>query len=171
MENSRNSVETPDQNKTAMPKVTNAISAMRGLLVSNRFLALLLVCVQLYYVFNHIRLYSALYILLLDLVFPMIMDGMIRGHSAPQNEDDLPLPLLRKKYRYNAVAAKALSFGFLLNIIMLIAWHYNYRTNPPEQDFLQSLPAAILIAYVCVRLLVWIFYLLVFRYAPSKLMK
>ncbi len=162
-----------DLNKTtdtaAMTRVTRDISAMRSLLISNRFIALILAAVQLYYIFNGIRLYTALYILLTDLLFPMIMEGLIKG-KLPQN-DDLPLPMLRKKYRYTPAASKALSTGFLLNIVMMIAWHYNYTINPPEQEMLQSLPSALLFAYVAVRVIIWISYLLLFKYTPDKLMK
>ncbi len=154
-----------------MAAVTNGISAMRGLLISNRFLALVLIVVQLFFIFNGIRLFSPLYIILLDLAFPMIMEGLIKNRTIQKPEDDLPLPLLRKKYHYSGLASKALSFGFLLNVVMLIAWHYNYTSNPPEQEMLRGLPSLILIAYVVVRLFIWAFYLLMFRKFPHKLMK
>ncbi len=154
-----------------MTAVTNGISAMRGLLISNRFLALVLVVVQLGFIFSGFRLFSPLYIILLDLAFPMIMEGLIKSRTEPKTEDDLPLPLLRKKYRYSATASKALSFGFLLNVVMLIAWHYNFTANPPEQEMLRGLPSLILIAYVVVRLCIWAFYLLMFKKFPHKLMK
>ncbi|MCR5824182.1 MAG: hypothetical protein K6G60_07120 [Lachnospiraceae bacterium] len=160
-----------EKKNSEMTKVTNSISMMRGLLVSNRFLAVLLAVVQVYYVVNKIMLFSPLYILLLDLLFPMIMEGMMKGHANVKAEEDLPLPLLRKKYRYTALASKALSFGFLLNVIMLIAWHYNYRIKPPEIEMLKAFPLVIISAYVLVRLVIWFFYLLMFKFSPSTLMK
>ncbi len=160
-----------ENDKASMTRVTNGISAMRGLLISSRFLIALTAIIQFLYIINKIRLYSPLYILLLALIFPMIMEGMIKGHANMGDEEDLPLPLLRKKYGFSFAKSKAHSFAFLLNVIMLIAWHYNYTVNPPEQEALKSLPAAILIAYVLVRLLLWLFYLLMFKFAPTKLMK
>ncbi len=154
----------------AMTKVTNGISMLKGLRVSALFLLILLAASQIYMIVMRFKLYSPLYILLLVLFFPMIMEGILNSKGAT-DESGLPLPMLRKKYKFTFSKTKAHSYSFLLNIVLLIAWHYNFTVRPPEIEILRSFPSGILFGYVAVRLVVWIAYLLIFKFAPARLMK
>ena len=155
--------------KEKMDRVVSGVSSLRGLLISNRFLAIILVILQVYFAFNSYRNYTPLYIILLDLLFPLILEGAFKSRAA--DEASLPFPLLRKKYGFTGSKKKALSYGFLLNVVLIFAWRYGYIANEVAFENAESLPVAVMIAYVTVRLVVWIFYYLSFKFFPAKIMK
>ncbi|MCR5585706.1 MAG: hypothetical protein K6F63_09780 [Lachnospiraceae bacterium] len=152
-----------------MTGITNSISNLRGLLISNRLLAVLCAVSQIYLIVIGYKIFSPLYILVTDLLLPMILEGFMNNGSENKQNEELPLPLLRKKYNFSFKRGKALSYGFLLNVVLLIAWHYNFAKY--EVSLMRSLPSAVLFAYVATRVVIWIVYLLIFKFFPSKLMK
>jgi hypothetical protein len=155
--------------KNEMTGITNSISNLRGLLISNRLLAILCAISQIYLIVIGQRIFSPLYIIVTDLLLPMILEGFLSNDPDNEKKEDLPLPLLRKKYSFSFKRCKALSYGFLLNVILIIAWHYNFSKY--DVSPIRSIPSAVLLAYVSVRVMVWFVYLLIFKFFPSKLMK
>ena len=148
-------------------RTTNSISNLRSLIISNRLLALLCAVTQIFLIVTEKKLFSPLYVIFADLLFPFVFEGFVKNGNEEKKEE-LPLPLLRKKYNFYPARLRAFSYGFLLNVVLLIAWHYNFAKY---ESPIRSLPSAVLFAYVLTRIVVWLVYLAIFKFAPSKLMK
>ncbi len=152
-----------------MDRLLLRIAAFRGVLIADRTEAVMLFATFILFTVNKYYNPLPLYLCLFDLVVPLVLHGLLKNRlPADSAEDQLPLPLLRKKYKYSESFSKAHSFNFILMTLLLFIWNQNVTKTPPEYGPAKALPLALLVMYVLIRLIFWAYYLLLFKFNTMK---
>lgn len=143
------------------------LSSFMGLKISCYFLSGALFLAQIYFVINSYRNFSALYILVANLLLPLILEESFKKEKVP---GALPFPMLAEKHRFSYASKKAKTYGFIVNLIFLLAWCLNYAEK--EIAFLPApfISLGILVVYIIVRIIVWLGFLVGFKVCPMKMM-
>lgn len=143
------------------------LSSFMGLKISGYFLSGMLFISQIYFVINSYKNFSTLYILVSNLLLPLILEESFKKEKSSLS---LPFPMLSEKYRFSYAIKKARTYGFIVNLIFLFAWCISYTEK--EVAFLPAayVSLGILVFYIIIRIVVWLGFLVVFKICPTKMM-
>ena len=144
-----------------------------SLKISNTVVILFLFGLQLVFVFFGYQNYSPVYILFATLIAPYLL-SLVLDRGQQKNKDSEKkesYPELRKKLGYSDLKYTCQSYTFLMTVVLLILWHF--RMRGVETAFAQApaMPVLTLFIYAAVRIAVWLFYLILFRFFPFKAFK
>jgi hypothetical protein len=143
-----------------------AIANYRGVIISKRFLTLFLGLISLYLGVIKYAM-SPLYILIILSALPPILSFALKDYAQKYKykllielTQDKPflLNVLKRKYKYSKVDYVATSISYLLALIFIGLWQYNYTTLENIHNTLEKVPVLILAAGLVLRFLTIIFY-------------
>lgn len=167
-----------------MNKEIRAVAYHRALIISKWFLSSTLLIMALYLGIRRFPV-SPLYILLFLNILPPIfsfaandygkkkqykMNG--QANSLVMNkilqdiikDDPFLLGTLKRKYKYTKLRYVSNSASYLISLILIGLWQYNYNQQYYLPDYLQMIPILLLGSSIMIRLLGIVFYQLKLRY-------
>lgn len=149
-----------------MKKEIHSIAKHRALLISKYYLALVLIVTTLYLGLINYAL-SPFYVFIVLYGIPPIFRSIIKDNSERYPDGFLKklttdssflLNSLKKKYKYSKTNYLANSVSYLIALLMIGLWQFNYNTMVRIHPFLQLLPSLILSTALILRYLGIIFY-------------
>lgn len=158
-----------------MKKEIRAVANHRALIISKLFLSSTLLIAALYLGFRRFPV-SPLYILLFLNALPPVFSFAATDYGKKsQNkilqdiikDDPFLLGTLKKKYKYTKLRYVTNSASYLISLILIGLWQYNYNQQYYLPDYLQLLPILLLASGIMIRLLGILFYQLKLRYDLS----
>ena len=158
-----------------MKKEIRAVAYYRALIISKWFLTSVLLIMALYLGLRRFPI-SPLYILLFLNVLPPILSFAVIDYSKKaqykllQNmvrENDFLLGTLKKKYNYSKLRYISNSASYLISLILISLWQYNYSQSYYLPEHLRLIPILSLSVSILIRILGSGFYQLKFRYDVS----
>lgn len=156
-----------------MDRTISRFSTFMSLKLSNAVVILFLFALQLVFVFFDYRNFSPVYILFATLIAPFLL-SLVLDRGQNQNKDSQKkesYPELRKKLGYTDLKYQCQSYTFLMTVILLILWHFRMRGVEAVFSPASQMPVLTLFIYAAVRIAVWLFYLILFRFFPFKAFK
>ncbi|MBO7335336.1 MAG: hypothetical protein J6U42_00180 [Lachnospiraceae bacterium] len=156
-----------------MDRTISRFSTFMSLKLSNTVVILFLFALQLVFVFFGYQNYSPVYILFATLIAPFLLSLVLdRGQDKKKDSQKKEsYPELRKKLGYSDLKYQCQSYTFLMTVILLILWHFRMRGVEAVFSPASSMPVLTLFIYAAVRIAVWLFYLILFRFFPFKAFK
>lgn len=161
-----------NEKASIMKKEIRAVAHYRALLISKWYLSFLLLIVGLYLGIKRFPI-SPLYILLFLNALPPIFSFAAKDYgSKSQNRilqdiiTDKPFLLgtFIKKYKYSKLHYVSNSASYLISLILISLWQYNYNQQYYIPTFLKMTPIIILVTSITLRMLGIIYYRWKFPY-------
>lgn len=156
-----------------MKNEIRAIAKFRSLIISRYFITLLLLIVSLYLGFIRYAL-SPFYILLALNVLPAILNNVFKEYACKSKllsdiTKDQPFKLnyLKGKYKYSRLNYVSNSISYLITLLLIGLWQYNYSNSGNIKELIIYIPAIILVIGVLLRFLGNVFYQLKIHYDLS----
>lgn len=150
------------------------IARYRALIISRYFITLLLLIMSLYLGFIRYAL-SPFYILLALNVIPTILNNVFKEYTGKSKllmeitkEQTFKLIYLKGKYKYSRLNYVSNSIAYLITLLLICLWQYNYSTSGNIYKIIVYVPAIILVTGVFLRLLGNVFYLFKLKYDLSN---
>ncbi len=156
-----------------MDRTISRFSTFMSLKLSNAVVILFLFALQLVFVFFDYRNFSPVYILFATLIAPFLL-SLVLDRGQNKNKDSQKkesYPELRKKLGYTDLKYQCQSYTFLMTVILLILWYFRMRGVEAVFSPASQMPVLTLFIYAAVRIAVWLFYLILFRFFPFKAFK
>lgn len=155
-----------------MKKEIRLLSQYRSLMISRHFLTLILSVIAIGFSFFHYNM-APLYTVILLNAFPPVLTYAIRDNIknarnplliAVAKDETFLLEHLRKRYRYSRLSYLSNSITFLIAILFMALWQYNFSTKAPVPHYLERLPVIILSAGLLLRIIGIPFYRIKLHY-------
>ena len=155
-----------------MKKEIRLLSQYRSLIISRHFLTLILSITAIgFALFNYNM--APLYTVILLNAFPPILTYAILDNvknakkpllTAVAKEETFLLEHLKKRYRYSRVNYLSNSVTFLIAMLFLALWQYNFSTMALVPTYLRKLPVIILSSGLLLRIIGIPFYQIKLHY-------
>ncbi len=161
-----------NEKTTIINKEIHAIASYRALLISKRFLSAFLLIMALYLGIRRFPV-SPLYILLFLNALPIIFTFAVNDYYKKGQykllknlveEKPFLLGTLKSKYKYTKLGYVSNSISYLIAIVLIGLWQYNYNTQYYVSVYLKNIPFLILSSGLTVRLVGIVFYHFKLRY-------
>lgn len=155
-----------------MKKEIRLLSQYRSLIISRHFLTLILSITALGFSLFRYNL-APLYTVILLNAFPPVLAFAIsdtgKKTSKPlliaiTKEESFLLEHLKQRYRYSRLNYLSNSITYLIAILFLALWQYNFSTTSPVPPYLLKLPVVILSAGLLLRMIGIPFYQIKLHY-------
>ncbi len=155
-----------------MKKEIRLLSQYRSLIISRNFLTLILSVTAIGFSFFHYNM-APLYTVILLNAFPPILTYAIQDNVknarypfliTVAKEETFLLEHLKKRYRYSRLKYLSNSITFLIAMLFLALWQYNFSTKASVSPYLQKLPVIIMAAGLLLRIIGIPFYRTKLRY-------
>ena len=155
-----------------MIKDIRAVAYYRALIISKGFLSSVLLIIGLYLGLRRFPV-SPLYILLfLNALPPILSYAAIDYSKKSQNkilqtmvkDNDFLLGTLKKKYNYSKLRYISNSASYLISLILIALWQFNYSQSHYLPEHLRLIPIQLLFVTILMRIMGNVFYSLKFRY-------
>ncbi len=149
-----------------MKKEIRQLSQYRSLIISRHFLTLILSITTIAFVTGNYNM-APLYTVILLNIFPPVLEYAISDNIknaklpfliALAKEETFLLSHLKKKYQYSRVKYLSNSVTFLIAMLFLALWQYNFSTKALVPPYLQKLPVIILSSGLFLRIIGFPFY-------------
>lgn len=149
----------------------NRLASYRGVVLSCRSLAVMLIVSFLVLAFGSGKTLAPLYIVLTLGLLPPFLSSVISASKRYQNKygDELskPLfPLLQRKYNFSELRFLSLNLTYIIILLLLLTWRIHYILFPSTSVFLCYLPVFIIGISLLLRILCTVGYLIYFRLFP-----
>jgi hypothetical protein len=149
-----------------MKKELRAVANYRALIISKNFLSFVLLIIALYLGIRRFPM-SPLYILLFLNFLPAIFRFAANDYGMKSDnqyikdlikDETFLLSSLKAKYRYSRLNYVTNSVSYLISLILIALWQYNYNNQYYLSDFLKQIPVTVLAAGLVIRLFGVLFY-------------
>ncbi len=164
-----------NEKASVMKKEIRAIASYQALMISRWFLSSALLITTLYLGILRFPV-TPLYILLFLNTLPAIISYAVIDYSRKsqnillqniRKDDSFLLGTIKKKYNYTKLRYTSNSVSYLVAIVFIGLWQYNYSSYYYIPRYLKSLPFFILAVSLMVRLTGILFYQLKLHYDLS----
>lgn len=164
-----------NEKAAVMKKEIRAIASYRALMISKWFISSALLITALYLGIRRFPI-SPLYILLFLNALPVIISYTVNDYSRKsknkiiqnmQKDDFFLLASLKKKYKYTKLRYISNSLSYLVALVLISLWQYNYNAFYYIPANFKYLPVRILATGLAIRLLGIVFYRLKLHYDLS----
>ncbi len=145
----------------AMKKEIRLLAGYRSLIISRYFLTLILsitaICFSILN-YNMAPLYTVILLNAFPPVLSYAISDSLKNGKLPflfnvTKDESFHLEHLRKRYRYSRIKYMSNSIIFLIAMIFLALWQYNFSTKALVPYYLQKLPVLFLSAGLLLRII------------------
>jgi len=164
-----------NQKALSMKKEIRIISKYRALIISKYYLFLLLILVSLYLGMINYAM-SPLYIAIILYFLPMIVGFALKDYAKKYRhkilisiieESPFLLNHMKSKYKYSKLNYISNAIAYVIALLLIALWQYNYSTMVRINPFLQIIPVLILFSALTLRYLGIIYYQIKLHYDLS----
>ena len=153
-----------------MDRTLARLASFFSLKISNIVIMLFLLASQIFFMWFKYYNFSPVYVLFATLI-SLFLIQIIMENSLKKPADDDSFTELKKKIGYTPTKYKVQSYTFLITVIIIIIWYYKIVSADISFEPSKQIPIIALIVYVSVRLIIWFFSYIAFRFFPMKFLK
>lgn len=154
------------------------IASFRGLQLSCYHIAIMLVMSFTALLFTESKTVSPIYILLVLGLLPSLVESVAKSRQARREQQNnkrenstVPFPLLIQKYHYSDNRQTALNFTYIIVLLLIAAWRFNYLLFPVSTQWICDLPVYCIAGSLVSRIVISIGYNMYFRFFPIQSMR